>query len=149
MFSIFYSLIPFILLSLSSGLLIYEINKRMPTGIATSANRHENQKSLHKTVVSFAVLFILMTLPGAIVTSFLNSFLQSSGDLGLLVITICDCITFSFHALNFLILLLTNKRFQRELKTYFKIDSTSNTNTMSPKSHAQTTNITAKQWKMN
>lgn len=64
-----------------------------------------------------------MTSPGAIVTSFLNSVLQSSGHWGLVIISVCDCITFSFHALNFIILIVTNKRFFREVKSFYKKDS--------------------------
>ena len=113
-----YSLIPFILLALASALLIFEMNRRTASTIATSANRQENQKSLNKTVVSLTVLFIVMTLPGAVVTSFLYAYLFNSGEIGNLVIIVCDCFSFSFHALNFLILLLTNKRFLREVKAY-------------------------------
>jgi len=117
---VLYSLIPFTLLTLSSTLLIVETNKRTASTVATSANRQENQRSLQKTVVSLNVLFIVMTLPGAVVTSVLNAYLETYGDLGKLLITICDCISFSFHALNFLILLLTNKRFLREAKANIK-----------------------------
>ena len=96
------------------------MNKRTASTVATSANRQENQKSLHKTVVSLTVLFIVMTLPGAVVTSVLYAYLEMHGDLGKLLITICDCISFSFHVLNFLILLLTNKRFLKVVKTSIK-----------------------------
>ncbi len=128
-YSIFYSLIPFVLLLLSSLLLIYEINKKTRlVANHQSVSRHENNKSLNKTIVLIAILFIIMTSPGAIVTSFLNAFLQSSGDLGNFVIEICDCITFSFHALNFLILLLTNKRFAKEVKNHYLGQISTNTN---------------------
>lgn len=70
-----------------------------------------------------------MTSPGAIVPSFLNPFLQSSGDLGNFVIEICDCITFSFNAFNFSILLLTNnKRFAKEVKNHYLGQMSTNIN---------------------
>lgn len=102
---------PFILLAISSLLLIYEINRKTRNlgALSSSSQRQENQRSLNKTVVFFALLFVIMTSPGAIVTSFLNSVLQSSGHWGLVIISVCDCITFSFHALNFIILIVTNK----------------------------------------
>ena len=123
MYSIIYSLIPFILLLVSSLLLIYEMKRNnRRSRIFVYARRQENAKSLNKTVVFIAILFIIMTLPGAVVTSFLNEFLQTSGDLGNLIINLCDCFTFSFHALNFIILYLNNKRFSKEVRVFLKID---------------------------
>ena len=124
-------MIPFILLLISSILLIYEINKRnnrIGTTTTVVMQRQENAKSLHKTVVFIAILFIVMTFPGAFVTSFMNSFLQSSGNEGNLVINLCDCFTFSFHALNFIVLYFTNKKFSKEVRIFFKIDNAADRN---------------------
>jgi hypothetical protein len=59
-----------------------------------------------------------MTIPGAVMSSLFYARLQSLSNLGNLIITIGDSITFTFHSLNFSILLFTNKRFARELKKY-------------------------------
>lgn len=99
-------------------MLIYEINKK--TGNVTiSVQRQASRKSLNKTVVMLALLFIIMTSPGAVVTSFLNSYLQTTG-VGNIVIIFCDCITFGFHAFNFIVLFVTNKRFKEEVKNFFR-----------------------------
>ena len=85
-----------------------------------------------------------MTTPGAILTSFFYPRLQELENLGNLILTIGDCITFTFHSLNFSILLFTNKRFACELKKYFAksfkmfnvtvVDSVSFSNRVAPSS---------------
>ncbi len=49
----------------------------------------------------------------------LNSFLQQSGAFGTMIIAICDCCAFTYHSLNFVIIMLTNKRFAGEVKKFF------------------------------
>ncbi len=53
-------------------------------------------------------------------TSILNKVLQEWGINGFVIINICDCLIFSYHGLNFLIVILTNKRFSYEVKIYFE-----------------------------
>lgn len=115
-------MIPFILLGISSLLLIFEINKKSGN-VTISAQRLESRRSLNKTVVSLALLFIIMTSPGAVVTSFLNSYLQSIGASGNEVIILCDCVSFGFHAFNFLVFILTNKRFAQEVRNFFNLNN--------------------------
>ncbi len=113
-----YSLIPFILIISTNILLIYEIKKQ--TASIKSATKDAKSRAMNRLVILLALLFIVLTLPGAVVTSILNKVLQERGIVGFVIINICDCLSFSFHALNFLIVMLTNKRFAYEVKAYFK-----------------------------
>lgn len=63
------------------------------------------------------LLFILLTGPDA-VCSMLYSQIISLPN-GELIIILLDCITFSYHALNILVLSLSNKEFLRQLKKSF------------------------------
>ena len=115
---------PFILLLIASTLLIYELKKRT-RNLQVSRHRQESERALNKTVLVEAILFVSMTAPTAIATSFLNSYLQTSGAIGNLIILICNSITFSYHAYNFLIIFWTNKRFSKEVKAFFNIKTVS------------------------
>ena len=64
------------------------------------------------------MLFIVLTLPGAIVSGYYYPELSQS-DLGVLLLVLFDDITFSYHSLNFFVLLFTNTKFNSELKELF------------------------------
>ena len=91
----------------------------MSSSVSASQQRQDSQRALNKTVLIVTITYIVMTTPVAVVTSFLNSQLQSSGELGDLIINLGDSVSFSYHAYNFLILFFTNKRYSKEVKMYF------------------------------
>ena len=113
-----YSLIPFILIITTNMLLIYEIKKQ--TGNIKSASKDAKNKALNRLVIIMALLFIALTLPAAVVTIILNKVLQTSGVVGFVIINLCDCLAFSYHALNFMIVMLTNKRFMIEVTVFVR-----------------------------
>ena len=80
------------------------------------------------------MLFIVLTLPGAIMSGYFYPQLSKS-ELGGLLFTLCDDITFSYHSLNFFVLLFTNTKFNSELKELFstilKIITLHNSSTIS------------------
>ena len=116
------------MLLIASTLLIYELKKKT-RNLQVSRHRQESDRALNRTVLVEAVLFVSMTAPAAIATSFLNSYLQTSGEIGNLIILSCNTITFSYHAFNFFIIFWANKRFSREVKTFFSIKNVSNGST--------------------
>lgn len=118
-FAVFYSALPFALIIIANLLLIYEIKKH--TGkIAQTEERKKKQKSMNRMVITMALLYIVFTLPTSVVTSFLNKWLQEWGGWGDVIIYIINSFTFSYHALNILIVIYTNTRFLNEVKVYFK-----------------------------
>ena len=112
-----YSLVPFILIISINTLLIYEIKKQV--GTVQSEAKRAKHRAMNRLVITMAFLFVLFTLPGAVVTSILNKVLQEWGISGFVIINICDALIFSYHGLNFVIVMLTNKRFLVEVKLYF------------------------------
>lgn len=67
------------------------------------------------TVLIMAISFILMTLPGAIVSGYFYLDLIVT-NIGPLVIALCDNISFSYNGLSFFMLLLSNKQISNEFK---------------------------------
>lgn len=68
------------------------------------------------TVIIMTLLFILFTGPGAVVSLFYNSLKRTYP--GKVVLFFGDSLQFSYHALNFVIVLLTNKKFSN---IFFKL----------------------------
>ena len=69
-----------------------------------------------------------------------------SVDYGYHLLFFCDCLAFTFHGLHFIILIISNKLFKKELKLMLKISKfsskvghTSITNL--PKTHMNTTTL--------
>jgi hypothetical protein len=63
------------------------------------------------------LLFILLTGPDAVCSMLYSQIIKLPN--GELIIILLDCITFSYHALNILVLSLSNKEFLRKLKKSF------------------------------
>ena len=63
--------------------------------------------------------FILLTLPDNIMNAFFLPMLVSV-DYGYHLLFFCDCLAFTFHGLHFIILIVSNKLFKKELKLMLK-----------------------------
>ncbi len=109
--SILYSFLPFSLLAIANLLLIIFLFKvrRSLTSLKLNAVRAKKQKSLNLTVISLTLIFILMTSPSAICSIFFEIWMKTF--MGRIVISLSDSICFSYHGLNFILLLLSNKKF--------------------------------------
>lgn len=102
---------------------LYTVHKSTQQS-AKNKSIKKKKSSANKTVISLTVLFIIMTSPLAFVANYYTVLIQTYS--GKLIISIGDCLSFSFHCLSIIILMVTNKRFYREMKTLFckkKIDS--------------------------
>ena len=127
-----YSYVPFSLLALANFLLIFSLRNRGKIGhqsssaaaattTGTAANnvssKNSKEKSMNRTVIIITLLFIALTCPGAIGSIYYNSLVRTK--VGQLILFFLDSLTFSYHGLNFIILLLTNKKFEAEFKAIF------------------------------
>ena len=124
-----YSYVPFSLLALANFLLIFSLRNRGKIGASShqastannssSANNSKSskEKSMNRTVIIITLLFIALTCPGAIGSIYYNSLVRTK--VGQLILFFLDSLTFSYHGLNFIILLLTNKKFEAEFKAIF------------------------------
>lgn len=111
-----YSIIPFILLSISNISLIFYIKKSkkclVSSIVINNKKQHSNimRQRMNKTIIYTTALFILMTLPTATTSLFYTKLIASDG--GLFLIRFFNSISFSFHGLNFFVHLLFNKKFR-------------------------------------
>lgn len=125
-----YSIVPFCILVVINFLIVNTLrhsrrNLTMTRPIddltATSnsdASAMKKQTQMTVTVLVLTITFVLITLPGAIVSGFFYVDLYEV-EWGQPLIVLLDDITFSYHAFNFVTLYLTNKVFNQEVKSVF------------------------------
>lgn len=111
-----YSIVPFIFMMLLNFLLWNELNRSKIRLKNVQVLNDKSFKNLTKTIITTCLVFVLMTLPNAIV-SLMYTFLANS-DLGFLIIRIGDLLSFSFHGFNLFINLYVNKKFRRKCKCF-------------------------------
>lgn len=111
-----YSIVPFCLLFIINLLVIYiTILSRISKKTTTNSKAKSRKIQMTVTVLIMAISFILMTLPGAIVSGYFYLDLIVT-NIGPLVIALCDNISFSYNGLSFFMLLLSNKQISNEFK---------------------------------
>ena len=101
-----------------NALLIHKIMFKNGISTDTTADRQHRSKRLAASisVIILTFLFIVMTLPDAIATGFYLSELLDTNS-GTAVLFAADCLAFSFHGFNSIILLVTNSQFRQEFKS--------------------------------
>lgn len=123
-----YSLAPFLVLAIANLLLIRKIMSRKVVKMTTMSSTFTNAKStgkksksdrINKTVIILTLIFVMMTLPLASASFFFNQLVLT--DYGLFIIVLLDCISFSYHGLNFILMAFSNKIFRKQYKKTFKI----------------------------
>ena len=112
-----YSFIPFILLVIINIFLIVDLNKKKRMASVQNSVIKENQLSITFSIILLTILFIVFTSPSAVSSQFYN--ILSTTYTGNIILFACDCFAFSYHALNIIILCLSNKQFLRKLREAF------------------------------
>ena len=113
-----YSYIPFILLFVTNIFLIITVKiKSKLSAVKLTDLQKRKKKLMNITVICVTLLFICFTLPGAVVSSMFNVLIQSYT--GTVLLFVADSLQFSYHSLNLIILLITNRKFSRKLKYLF------------------------------
>jgi hypothetical protein len=112
-----YSFIPFILLVIINIFLIVDLNKKKRMASVQNSVIKENQLSITFSIILLTILFIVFTSPSAVSSQFYNILLTTYT--GNIILFACDCFAFSYHALNIIILCLSNKQFLRKLTEAF------------------------------
>ena len=102
----------------SNLLLIYDI-LLINTSIQITADSINKRKSLSITILIITTVFIVLTLPDNIMNAFYMPFVESV-DYGYHLLFFCDCLAFTFHGLHFIILIVSNKLFEKEFKIMLK-----------------------------
>lgn len=78
------------------------------------SNRKKRQMTI--SVIILTMLFIIMTLPGAVVSGYFFQVLIKT-PMGTIILYLLDNISFSYHGLGFLILYLSNKQISMQVKS--------------------------------
>ena len=77
------------------------------------ANQRSKQRSLNVTTISIAVLFVVFILPTSVISSYYNELIKTFD--GMVILYISDSCLFTYHGLNFIVLIATNKQIYRKL----------------------------------
>lgn len=75
-----------------------------------------SRRNLSKSIIKTCILFVMMTLPNAIV-SLAYAYLSQTNE-GLLVIRVGDLLSFTFHGFSFFINLFVNRKFRIKVKNF-------------------------------
>ena len=95
----------------------------------------KRKTQMTKMILFITFLYIVLSLPGVIVTGYMYDYIYSL-DVGLMLVNLINAVQFSYPALNFIILCFSNKMFANEVKSMiFKFRSTNRiSHSPSPKS---------------
>jgi hypothetical protein len=125
----FYCIIPSLLMVVFNSLLVYKISKKNVFNMSSVTNNYRSKKSISVTVLLVTTFFIVCTAPDTIANGYFVSMLFET-RLGTMILFYLDSILFTFHSLNFIVLLMSNKRFSQEVRALFfrnrspKVDTT-------------------------
>lgn len=118
-----YSLVPFTVLTIFNILMLMHIYKKSRRLKVTTDAKNSSvpartrTKSPNKTVVATTILFILLTLPTAIVSILYNNLFTT--DYGKFIVNFADDLSFTYHGMNLLILAVFNRKFRTTLVEMF------------------------------
>jgi hypothetical protein len=126
-----YSVIPFGIIAFSNCALLLNLYVKY-RGALANVHRIEDPENLaehrlslrgwhqmNKIVILITFLFICFTLPLALASFYLEILLTT--DTGQFFIIILDCVSFSFHGLNFFIIYFSNVIFRHEVDSVLDI----------------------------
>lgn len=111
-----YSAIPFFLLFIINALLIYFLVKINKVSIAENKAATNRKTRTTKTIIIVTMAFIIFTLPGAICSYYFSELI--SLPYGYYILVFFDCVTFSYHGLNSIILYNSNKLYKKEVRKF-------------------------------
>ena len=113
-----YSFIPFFLLAIVNVLLIINLRQKLRSSLGAnmmenSSTNDKKQLYVNVSVILMTILFIVFTCPSAIASQYYNVLVTSFK--GNIILFSMDCFAFSYHALNIIILSLSNKQFLKRI----------------------------------
>lgn len=115
-----YSVVPFVILAITNALLItqtllFRDTKKLGLSASTSQSS-SNKLGPTISVISITLSFIILTLPNAIAGGYYITELFKTST-GTLILFITDCLLFTYHSCNLVVLLIFNKMFRKEFKS--------------------------------
>ena len=107
---------------ISNGFLTYNILIVRKKNVNVSKDSESKRKSLCITVLVLTSIFVLLTLPDNIMNAFYNA---ASIENGYEILFFLDSLAFTYHGLQFFILIITNQRFKSEFKLMLEFSKSS------------------------
>jgi hypothetical protein len=109
-----YSIIPFLAL-LTINILVALRAIKSTNSVYPNQNRiKDRRRKLNVITIILTFFFMITTMPSALVTGFLyNGLIEKPRDI---IIYICDTLTFSFHSIKLVLLVLFNNKFRQEFR---------------------------------
>ena len=111
-----YSYAPFTILLIINCRLIYEFKNRKVQGVESDATRRR-RRAMNRTVIFVTFLFVIMTLPMAIVGHMYVWLVKVS--YGQIIILICGRLSSSYQGYNIIFFYFTNQKFAQALRCCF------------------------------
>ena len=115
-YSIMFSYVPFGILVLINCRLIFEFKKRKINGVENEIQRRK-RKAMNRTVIFVTLLFVIMTVPSALASSFYGVIVKLSYAQA--IFQVLGRVASSYQAYNLLFLYLTNRKFAQILRSHF------------------------------
>lgn len=114
-----YAVGPFCVLTLTNILLVYEVVYKDKQTLHEDFQRKiEKRRELTKVIIGLTIPFIICLLPSSIAGGYYYRDIIST-EIGLAVLYFLDKILFSYHSMNFFVLIIFNKEFRRNIKFCF------------------------------
>jgi hypothetical protein len=109
-----YSIVPFFLLGISNCILIHAIYIKANT----KCNQDKaKRKAISLSVVVLTIAFVFFTAPRAITFGYYMKELLKTPT-GIIILASTSCLSTTYHSLNFAVLVLIDRKFFRELKSF-------------------------------
>ena len=122
-----YSIIPFVLLMASNCALIYEIVLKKNDLITRRKDEIEKRKSISISIIVLTFVFIIFTMPSALVDGYFTELL--SNESGLFIVLALAELSYTYHAFKFATLFFTNKQIRKEFYLILRHKNRVNTTT--------------------
>lgn len=106
-------------MSISNILLVRSIYSNREVLINSSEENSARKKSLTYTILTITVMFLILTLADNILNAFFLPIILVE-DYGYNLLFFADSLAFTYHGLQFIILLVTNKKFKSEFNLMMK-----------------------------
>lgn len=114
-------IVPYGILLVVNAMIIYkatQFSRAQKADAALNSSKNRRKAQMTRMILFITFLYITLSFPGVIVTGYFFGIIYSH-EAGSMIINLLNAIQFSYPALNFFILLFSNKLFAEEVKRLF------------------------------
>lgn len=110
-----YSVVPFLFSFIANCFLIHETVRSKSQLVQRTQVDISKRRATSITVIAVIICFILLTLPHAVVTGYLAKYLDKNPNYAAIIV-VTSAVSLTYHSFTFIILLVSNKQFLKEVK---------------------------------